>query len=102
MEIIKVENPNALKPEKVELRRPTVKDSIYAQRVSGKDQGMKFCAALVSACAKFDGKTLPAEEIEKMEDTDFLELLRALGFKPSSAAKESLPLPEEQGSDSTK
>lgn len=80
MEIVRVENQDSFKFEKVELRKPTVRDSIYAQRVSGGDQGLKFVAALIASCAKFDGKPAVMEQVEKMELPDFLELGKALGF----------------------
>ena len=80
MKIKKIENNDCFKFEEVEVRKPTVKDSIYAQRVSGKDQGVKFVAALLASCAKFDGKTVVAEQIEKMEISDFLECAQAFGF----------------------
>jgi hypothetical protein len=68
----KTQSPSAFK--KVEMREPTVKDMIEAQRTSGAVEGAAYEAALLSQICTFDGKLLPMEDVAKISMDDFFSL----------------------------
>nr|BDD47392.1 hypothetical protein 3 [bacterium] len=77
MKIVK-EKTNAVKYEEIKIRTPKVRDYILAERVAGNNQGIRYSVALLSQICTFDGQQLPAEMIEEMDGSDFLELSGAL------------------------
>lgn len=79
MKITKVDNSaKFLQVEAVEMEKPTVEALINAERISGKSQGYEFLAAVVSQVAKFDGNSLPMEEVKRLSSKDFLSIVGEL------------------------
>jgi len=64
----------AFRPREVTLRTPLVEDMIAAERISGKNQGFEFLAALLSQCALFDGVPVPPEDVRRLSTADFLTI----------------------------
>lgn len=53
---------------------PTVRDCLAAIRISGKEEGLEYQAALLATIGAFDGKKLTMEDLLEMPQADFLEL----------------------------
>lgn len=98
MKITKVEgSKKPFKPQNVEIQDVLVEDLITAERVSGKSSGFQFLAAVAAAACIFDGKREPAEEVQRMEMDDFLELTDACGLNGRSTSQsESSTLSEKE------
>lgn len=83
----------------VEIREPLVEDMLAAERIAGTDQGMRYAMAVLSQIAVFDGKRLPAEELQKISVKDFFGLARELGdLGLGEQARELLPSQEKENS----
>lgn len=84
MKIQIIDNPNALKFENVEVRKPLAADVISAQMMSDETREvMGLFLALMSICCTFDGKKMQYEDLKNMDGWDFFELLQAIS--PSTA-----------------
>jgi hypothetical protein len=101
MDRIKIKKKEAqfLKFHEIEIREPLVEDLIYAERVTGSTEGVKFALAVLSRIATFDGKQLVPEELQKLRVKDFFELSKAIeDFGLEELAKELLSSQEKQAS----
>lgn len=64
--------------ENIEVREPLVEDVIEAQRVSGTASGRGYEAALIAQVATFDGKKLLMEDVIKIPERFFFDILDAV------------------------
>ena len=80
--------------ERVEFEEPTVRDCLTAVRISGKDEGLEYQAALLATIGIFDGKKLTMEDVLEMPQADFLALrdgfLASLAEQLDSATEKAL------------
>lgn len=74
MRIVKKENKDQLKFDEVEIREALTGDLIQAERIAGNADSVAFMAALLSQICVFDGKKIPAEEINKLSTEDLTAL----------------------------
>lgn len=72
--MIKVNKKSRVKFKEIEFDEPTVRDCLHAVRISGKEEGLEYQAALLSVIGKFDGKKVTMEDLLEMPQADFLEL----------------------------
>ncbi len=72
--MIKINKKSRVKFKDVEFDEPTVRDCLQAVRISGKEEGLEYQAALLSVIGKFDGKKVAMEDLLEMPQSDFLEL----------------------------
>jgi hypothetical protein len=71
---IQVKKRTRLRIEHAEFDEPTVRDCLNAVRISGKEEGLEYQAALLASIGMFDGKKLTMEDLLEMPQADFLEL----------------------------
>lgn len=95
---VKKKETEFLQFELVEIREPLVEDLIYAERVAGTTDGVKFALAVLARIATFDGKQLVPEELTKLRTRDFFALVKHIeAFGLEELAKELLSSQEKQG-----
>lgn len=82
--------------DQVEIRDPLMKDFIKAETAAKENKGYKFSVCLLHFICKFEGKQVPIEELEKMDFSDFLELMTSIGLE------ESVNMPEVSSSSNEK
>jgi len=100
---IKKKETEYLTFKEIELREPLVEDLIYAERIAGTNEGIKFALAVLSRIATFDGKKLVPEELQKLRVKDFFQLSKSIeAFGLEELAKELLSSQEKQDSGSAK
>jgi len=100
---IKKKETEYLTFKEIELREPLVEDLIYAERIAGTNEGIKFALAVLSRIATFDGKQLVPEELQKLRVKDFFQLSKSIeAFGLEELAKELLSSQEKQDSGSAK
>ena len=57
-----------------ESREATMQDMVNAEMISGTMKGWRFNVALMAVTCKFDGKSVPFEDLLTMSSADFLEV----------------------------
>lgn len=78
MKISTTETESCLTFEEVTIRKPSIGDFEYAERIAGKTTGIAYLSALLSRIATFDGHKLTSDDIFKFSPDTFVELSKAL------------------------
>lgn len=97
MEIIEVKEEKKFNFEKVEFRKPKMKDLRMAELIAKATEGMTYGLAIISQVCTFDGKKYVMEDLDEMEADDFLELSQRLqGTNSMTSGNQSSSLPDTQ------